>query len=219
LERCGSLPIGVDSKSFLFCEGEKMNQIETKFFETFNEVLDRGFVIVQDQELEIKKDGDYYSLTVSSGKMFFQIECQPSAENFNGYIPDFEISLNGLYGGYVIEIDGHQWHEKTKEQVRADKEKDRAYLKNCYIPIRFSGSEVYHNAKRCVDEVFEIMFVTADFFRTDELLEKNCEQFYQIEDLQKELIGKSMGFDTLTGFKIQDNKILLRKNVLEIMGE
>ena len=182
-----------------------MNQIETKFFETFNEVLGRGFVIVQDQELEIKKDGDYYSLTVPSGKMFFQIECQPSAENFNGYIPDFEISLNGLYGGFVIEIDGHQWHEKTKEQVRADKEKDRAYLKNCYIPIRFSGSEVYHNAKRCVDEVFEIMFELSHFFIFDEMLIKNEMLFNKVNELQEELKLSEKAFYV-------GKKIILRKN-------
>lgn len=75
---------------------------------------------------------------------------------FNGYIPDFIIEI-GSYT-FAIEIDGHKYHEKTKEQARADKEKDRMYLKNKIIPIRFTGSEVYHDPVKCVKDTLEIVF-------------------------------------------------------------
>lgn len=73
----------------------------------------------------------------------------------NGYIPDFVCGTPSLL--FAIEIDGHEWHEKTKEQAAADKRRERALLKNHFIPVRFTGSEVYHNAMNCVKEVIEIL--------------------------------------------------------------
>jgi very-short-patch-repair endonuclease len=90
-----------------------------------------------------------------------------------------------LFSGYCIEIDGHEWHEKTKEQVRADKEKDRAYLKNGFIPVRFTGSEVYHDAKKCVDEFFEIMITNYEFFNYENLNIRNYMLYCEIHGEQK----------------------------------
>ena len=162
-----------------------MNEIEAKFYETFLEVVKKGFVIIDDEKWEISEEEGYYYLEINNKKsIMFEIELQPEEEFFNGYRPDFMITINGVYGGYVIEIDGHEWHEKTKEQARADKEKERMYLKSCYIPVRFTGSEVYHNAKMCVNELFEIIFRNSDFFRYDELLAENAIQYDYIQYLE-----------------------------------
>lgn len=166
-----------------------MNQIETKFYETFFEVIEKGFVIIDDEKWEISKESSggetYYYLEINNKKYItFEIEPHPDEEMFNGYIPDFMITINGSYGGYVVEIDGHEWHERTKEQARADKEKERMYLKNSFIPVRFTGSEVYHNAKMCVNELFEIIFRNSDFFIYDELIEINAIQYDYIQYLE-----------------------------------
>lgn len=94
----------------------------------------------------------------------FDISAGTERDNISGYIPDFTITKEGCIdfcdyteSKYVIEIDGHEWHEKTKEQVSRDKQKERAYLINGYIPIRFSGSEVYHNPTLCVEETLKII--------------------------------------------------------------
>ena len=166
--RCGSLPIRAQEKAFFIsAEGETMNEIETKFSETLNAVLERGFVIIQDHRCEITKEEDWYNIIYAKNNLCLQIEAQPKDNVFNGYIPDFAIFINGLYKGFIIEIDGHEWHEKTKEQARADKEKERMYLKNGFIPVRFTGSEVYHNTKKCVDELFEIIVANADNFKME----------------------------------------------------
>lgn len=55
-----------------------------------------------------------------------------------------------------IEIDSHQWHEKTKEQVQRDKERERFLIKNGWKLLRFTGSEVYKNPKKCLDELDSI---------------------------------------------------------------
>jgi len=85
----------------------------------------------------------------------FVIDCPD--KDISGYKPDFLISFSDYSNLiFAIEIDGHQWHEKTKEQASNDRKKDRAYLKNMAIPIRFTGSDVYHDALSCVRETMEI---------------------------------------------------------------
>ncbi len=58
---------------------------------------------------------------------------------------------------FVIECDGHEFHEKTKEQVRKDKERERDLQRNGYFVIRFSGSEIHKNPMKCAVEAIEIM--------------------------------------------------------------
>lgn len=52
-----------------------------------------------------------------------------------------------------IEIDGHDFHEKTKEQARRDKERERFLVGNGWKILRFTGSEVFNDAASCVSEV------------------------------------------------------------------
>jgi hypothetical protein len=60
-----------------------------------------------------------------------------------------------VYADCVIEIDGHG-HHKTKEQREYDYKRERYLLRNGYIPIRFTGTEVFLDAYKCVTEMFEI---------------------------------------------------------------
>ena len=150
----------------------KMNEIETKFFRAFqsfvNSKNEKSF-ITTDTCLEYKyyfnREEDWINLEiefdtptgVSKTSVELTFEKQSGDFDFYGYIPDFTISVNGYYSGYVIEIDSYQWHEKTKEQAILDKKKDRAYLKLDFIPIRFSGLEVFHEPMKCIQDLFEII--------------------------------------------------------------
>jgi very-short-patch-repair endonuclease len=58
---------------------------------------------------------------------------------------------------FAIECDGHEFHEKTKEQVRKDKQRERALLTQGITVIRFSGSEIWNDAAGCAKEAYEIM--------------------------------------------------------------
>jgi very-short-patch-repair endonuclease len=57
----------------------------------------------------------------------------------------------------VIECDGHDFHEKTKEQVRKDKQRDRDLQIQGYRVIRFTGSEIFKNAHGCAKEVISFL--------------------------------------------------------------
>jgi very-short-patch-repair endonuclease len=53
----------------------------------------------------------------------------------------------------VVETDGHDFHERTKEQAARDKQRDRAMAIAGYHVLRFTGSEVFKNPAKCVEDV------------------------------------------------------------------
>lgn len=62
-----------------------------------------------------------------------------------------------LVGGlYAVEIDGHEFH-KTKEQREADYKRERYFIRRGYVPIRFTGTEVFLEADKCVHEIDDIV--------------------------------------------------------------
>lgn len=53
----------------------------------------------------------------------------------------------------VIECDGHDYHERTKEQASRDRKRDRD-IQNLGVPIlRFTGSEIWRDAAECAAQV------------------------------------------------------------------
>lgn len=61
----------------------------------------------------------------------------------------------------IVEIDGHDFHERTKEQVRRDKARERAIVATGVPVLRFSGSEVYESPEACVDQVQRFLYNAA----------------------------------------------------------
>jgi len=57
----------------------------------------------------------------------------------------------------AIELDGHDFHERSKEQVAKDKSRERSIVKAGYTIFRFSGSEIFRNVRRCVSEVEDLI--------------------------------------------------------------
>jgi very-short-patch-repair endonuclease len=53
----------------------------------------------------------------------------------------------------AIECDGHDFHERTKEQAAKDRSRDRALQAAGYTVMRFTGSELYRDPLKCVEEV------------------------------------------------------------------
>lgn len=101
-------------------------------------------------------------LILLKGKYAFDLYTQVEYEFFTKkYRVDIYIELKNKIdgiGGAVIECDGHEFHEKYKEQVIRDKKRDRAFLSMGISTIRFSGTEIYRNASICAEEVLNILF-------------------------------------------------------------
>lgn len=140
-----------------------MNEIERLFRETYESVVNTGIIVkTKWNEYEIVGEEDsllqgYAKVKWISGRdkvyynSHFAIEEQ---YEISKYRADFIIGGNINHIGFTmaIEIDGHDWHEKTKSQAIKDKKREREIIKNNINMIRFSASEVYSNAKYCVKE-------------------------------------------------------------------
>lgn len=76
------------------------------------------------------------------------------------YKPDFTLILekpNGETLKAIIECDGHEFHEKTKEQARHDRQRERLFVKHGYTVLRYTGREVYEDAFKCAEEIFNTL--------------------------------------------------------------
>lgn len=67
----------------------------------------------------------------------------------------------------VVEIDGHDFHERTKEQAKKDKERDRFLQSKNYQVFRFTGSEILNNLSSCSWEVYSQAQRNLDDFLKD----------------------------------------------------
>ena len=66
-------------------------------------------------------------------------------------------NLNEYCSTVVVECDGHQFHERTKEQVKRGNQRDYDLKMSGYDVIHFSGSELYNNPQECVQKVVEYL--------------------------------------------------------------
>jgi len=57
----------------------------------------------------------------------------------------------------AIECDGHDFHEKTKEQAARDKSRDRDLARMGITVMRFTGAEIWKDASACAGEVVKHM--------------------------------------------------------------
>jgi very-short-patch-repair endonuclease len=56
----------------------------------------------------------------------------------------------------VLEIDGHDYHNLTKEQAQRDRTRDREFARNGYVVLRFTGSEAFVKPVECWQEILDI---------------------------------------------------------------
>lgn len=54
----------------------------------------------------------------------------------------------------VIECDGHDYHERTKEQAAHDRRRDRDLQREGYMVLRFTGSQIWQAPVACANEVY-----------------------------------------------------------------
>ena len=80
-------------------------------------------------------------------------------EKIGKYRVDFLIKTLGGRGEalLVVECDGHEFHERTKEQAARDRSRDRELSLAGYTVMRFTGSEIYRDPIKCSDQIIQWM--------------------------------------------------------------
>lgn len=62
------------------------------------------------------------------------------------------------WGKLVIEVDGHDYHDRTKEQASRDRKRDREMKLADYEVLRFTGSDVYRDSQQCTSDIEEFFW-------------------------------------------------------------
>ena len=62
---------------------------------------------------------------------------------------------SGPFGDIAVECDGHDFHERTKEQAKRDRKRDRDLQAMGLRVLRFTGSEIFRDAAGCAESVWE----------------------------------------------------------------
>lgn len=84
-----------------------------------------------------------------------EITCENKKYRVDFFIPVLYLNQENI--GVIVECDGHEFHQKTKEQVEKDNNRTRDLQKAGYEVIRFSGTEIWHRPYRCAMEVKNII--------------------------------------------------------------
>jgi very-short-patch-repair endonuclease len=112
-------------------------------------------------------DGEYFGLIEPCRLPWFDEGYEFDREEFgfsfmpqvkvSGYRVDFMVLIRHRGGvrRLAIECDGHDYHEKTKEQAQRDKKRDRDLLLAGVQTIRFTGSELFRDPGICFDHIQE----------------------------------------------------------------
>lgn len=82
----------------------------------------------------------------------YKIEIDENTKYRLDFYVIFNDMRNKIKREFAIECDGHDFHEKTKEQAKRDKRRDRDLLAKGITVIRFTGSEIYNDAFGCARE-------------------------------------------------------------------
>jgi len=94
-------------------------------------------------------------LTLEEPQGSYYLDITPQAK-VCGCIVDYLFLMTNQHGRIsqlIVECDGHDFHERTKQQAAKDRSKDRTFQEAGYTVYRFTGSEIYRDALACARQV------------------------------------------------------------------
>jgi len=94
-----------------------------------------------------------------------EIECENNKYRVDFFIPVIYKNQENKF--FVVECDGHEFHQKTKEQVEKDNNRMRNLQKAGYEVIRFSGTEIWHRPYKCANEVLNIILSKCNYVKEE----------------------------------------------------
>jgi very-short-patch-repair endonuclease len=128
--------------------------------------------IASQYERQVKGDMNKHGITSPIEQIFLMewrflkvdeqhgVKIRPQSElklEGSTYTIDFMVESSGGKVKLAIELDGHDFHEKTKKQAAHDRARERTIVRHGYTIFRFTGSEVSRNPRKCVEEVVSLI--------------------------------------------------------------
>jgi len=95
---------------------------------------------------------NYYTFPKMPGLIGNGWNVEPQ-KHIGSYRVDFLLTDDECEVQTVIECDGHDFHERTKEQAQRDRERDRSMQSDGFLVLRFTGSEIWRDPWSCVEQI------------------------------------------------------------------
>lgn len=73
----------------------------------------------------------------------------------------------------VVECDGHDFHERTREQAEHDRRRDRSMQQNGMTVLRYTGSEIWRDPALCAADVVDFLVQSVHRLTAERLRECN----------------------------------------------
>lgn len=86
------------------------------------------------------------------GYLFGQVELTVGDRKIR---PDFLLKTEDAQ--LYVEIDGHEFHQSTRQQVARDRQRERAIAEGGDVVIRFTGSEITKDPRGCAEQAMRIV--------------------------------------------------------------
>lgn len=144
----------------IFEEARGSSPIEKLFFAALQYQVWRNvseytrFDVVDTEEFETLAKG--YQHNIDQPTLIIRPQAQLEGWRVDFLIHAYDFARKGGPQGWrklIVECDGHDYHERTKEQAAKDRSRDREVQLRDYSVLRFTGSEIYKDAWGCAEQV------------------------------------------------------------------
>lgn len=118
--------------------------------------LERLFLAALSRHLADVEGGSDHDMLCRIGRRSYLVETQTVIAGPNEGGPEYrvDIAFDDCVGSQVVvELDGHDFHERTKEQAKSDRQRDRNLQLWGFKILRYTGSEVYADPYGCAEDL------------------------------------------------------------------
>lgn len=134
--------------------------IEQMFWVAIHAVANANFIEVSPSPLTINGSAIFYGLHIKPQVSMGRYRVDFVLTNYDCERPE----------SVVVELDGHAFHDKTKEQRAYEKARDRFMVKSGYKVLHFTGSEVFASPYKVAHECMTVASVPVGDFDLNEIL-------------------------------------------------
>lgn len=150
-----------------------MKTPKERLFESATQELDMLLAIeMRDPSIESPIEIALWEALVIYSKINFDETISPRGEGvammtvkpqvqIENYRVDFLLTSIQCKQTFVIECDGHDFHERTKEQAAKDRSRDRELTALGYRVLRFTGSEIWRDPWGCADQICQQIYAAS----------------------------------------------------------
>lgn len=135
--------------------------IERAFFAAF---IERSFFGGVSDVLIVSSDTTCPVMLLTEGGCGTEETTVSVQHKIGKYTADFAITVRfplktepSDFINVVVECDGHDYHERTKEQAAHDKKRDIEMTMLGWSVVRFTGSQIHKDAAGCANGVLELV--------------------------------------------------------------